>query len=160
MLDVAIERHAGLDRLAVHRQPIEQRLLHVDDLVAASLHLALHDDAVGRAFNVVSGEYPSSLEIAEILAAEFAMELEPDDDPDAGPSYDERSATRDRMLAEGMTDDILFTEERFRLMRKANRNNQLAIDALLGTGFELRHTDTAEGIRSTVAWYRQHRWVL
>ena len=59
-----------------------------------------------------------------------------------------------------MTDDILFTKERFRFMRKSNRNNQLAIDALLGTGFELRNTDTAEGIRSTVAWYREHGWVL
>jgi hypothetical protein len=32
------------------------------------------------------------------------------------------------MLAEGMTDDIYFTEKRFRFMRKANRNNRLSID--------------------------------
>ena len=115
VLDVAIERYADLDTVAVHNEPIEQRLLHVDDLVDATVHLARHDDALGRAFNIVSGEYPSSLEVAEALADQFDMKVEPADDPECGLSYEERGEVRDRMLAEGVTDDIYFTEKRFRL---------------------------------------------
>jgi nucleoside-diphosphate-sugar epimerase len=160
VLDVAIERFAGLDTVAVHNEPIEQRLLHVDDLVDATVHLARHDNAVGRAFNVTSGVYPSSVEIAEALADEFDMKLDPADDEDCGLSYEERGGVRERMLAEGMTDDIYFTEERFRFMRKSNRNNRLSIDALLGTGFELSQPDTRPGIADAVGWYREHRWIV
>lgn len=160
ILDVAIERHAGNTRLPVPEPAIEQRLVHVDDLVGACLHLAGHDGAVGRAFNVVSGVYPSSHEIAALVAAEFDMEVDVVDDPDAGPSYDERAEERERMLAEGMEPHILLTEERFRFMRKANRNNRLSIDALLGTGFRLERADLATAVGSDVTWYRQHRWIV
>ena len=159
-LDVAIERRAGLDRVAIAREPIEQRLLHIDDLVAATVHLAGHDGAAGRAFNLTSGVYPTSLEVAEILAGEFGMGLELADAADCGLPEDERAATRERMLADGMTDDILFTSQRFRFMAKANRNNRLSIDALESTGFHPGHTDTRAGIAATVAWYREHRWIL
>ncbi|MGI8777931.1 MAG: NAD-dependent epimerase/dehydratase family protein [Acidimicrobiales bacterium] len=159
-LDVAIECRAGLDSVAVARDPIEQRLLHIDDLTGATVHLAVHDDAVGRAFNITSGEYPTSHEVAGILADEFGMALELADDAECGLSTDERAATRDEMLAEGMTDDILFTPQRFRFMAKANRNNRLSIDALESTGFRLTTTDTRAGIAATVAWYREQRWLL
>src|SRR5947208_1417648 len=68
ILDTAIERAAGLPRLAVATEPMEQRLVHVDDLVAACIHLARSDAAVGRAFNVVDGLYPSSHDVAVVLA--------------------------------------------------------------------------------------------
>ncbi|MDQ3980389.1 MAG: NAD(P)-dependent oxidoreductase [Actinomycetota bacterium] len=160
ILDVAIERFAGHDRLPVPAEPIEQRLLHVEDLVGASLHLIDHEEAVGRAFNVVSGVYPTSHDVAGLLADAFGMTVELDDDPDCGPSYDERKQTWERMLDEGMRDDIIFTKERFRFMRKANRNNQLSIEALLGTGFRLQHADLAQEVPADIAWYREHRWIL
>jgi len=160
ILDVAIERHAGYSRLPVPAPPIEQRLVRIDDLVGACLHLAHHDDAAGRAFNVVSGVYPSSHEIAGLVAAEFDLEVDVVDDRDAGPSYDERAEVRERMLAQGMEPHILLTKERFRFMRKANRNNRLSIDALLGTGFQLRFADVPTAVRDDVAWYRQHRWII
>ena len=161
VLDVAIERFAGLDTLMVPPDPVEQRLVHVDDLVAATLHLIDHDDAVGRTFNVDSGQYPTSHEIGRILAGEFGMDMELcDDDSDCGPSHEERTKTRERMLEEGMKDEILFTEERLRFMRKQNRNNRLSIDALLGTGFELQETDLESSIARTIDWYRRERWVL
>lgn len=34
-----------------------------------------------------------------------------------------------------------------------------AADALLETGFRLRHPDPREGLRETVGWYRAHRWL-
>ncbi len=160
ILDVAIERYAGYTRLPVPAPAIEQRLVHIDDLVGATLHLADHDAAAGRAFNVVSGVYPTSHEIAGVVAAEFDMEIDVVDDPDAGPSYDERAEVRERMVADGMEAHILLTKERFRFMRKANRNNRLSIDALLGTGFRLRFADVPTAVRNDVAWYRQHRWVI
>jgi len=159
-LDVAIERRAGLDRVAVAREPVEQRLLHIDDLVGATLHLAAHDGAVGRAFNLTSGAYPSSLDVAGILAEEFGMTLELADDADCGLANDERAATYEKMLAEGMTDDILFTPQRFRFMAKANRNNRLSIEALESTGYRIAETDTRAGIAATLAWYRDRRWLL
>lgn len=159
-LDVAIERHAGSDRVAVAREPVEQRLLHIDDLIGATLHLAGHDGAVGRAFNLASGVYPTSHEVAGILADEFAMSLELADGTDCGLPADERAAARAEMLAAGMTDDILFTPRRFRFMAKSNRNNRLSIDALESTGFRVAHTDTRSGISETIAWYREHRWLV
>jgi len=159
-LDVAIEKRAGLDRVAVAREPVEQRLLHIDDLVGATMHLAGRDDAVGRAFNIVSGVYPTSHEVAGILADEYGMGLELADDAECGLPADERAARRDEMLAEGMTDDILFTPQRFRFMAKANRNNRLSIEALESTGYRISETDTRAGIAATVAWYREHRWLV
>lgn len=160
VLDAAIEHFMELPTLVVHSDPVEQRLVHVADVVHASIHLMQVDDAVGRAFNVVSPTYPTSHEIADILAGEFGMEVELSDDRDGGPSYEERQQARERMLAEGMKDEILFTEERFRFMRKENRNNRVSIDALLGTGFEFSEADLPRSIARTVAWYRDNRWVL
>jgi nucleoside-diphosphate-sugar epimerase len=160
ILDVAIERFMGLDRLYVHRQPVEQRLVHIDDLVRASLHLIGRDDAAGRAFNVCSGVYPTSHEIAGILAQRFGMTVELDDDPDCGPPYAERQKAWSAMLERGMSDSILLTRERFRFMRKSNRNNRLALDALLGTGFELSHTDPRHEVVADAEWCRSQRWIL
>lgn len=159
ILDVALERVAGREALAVHSTPIEQRLVHIDDVVAACLHLAEHDAAVGHAYNVVSGVYPTSIEVATVLAKEFGLPVELSDDPDCGPSYDERRQVWERLVAEGMRDDIILTKERFRFMRKANRNNRLSIDALLATGFRPVHTDLATDVAELAAWYRERRWI-
>lgn len=159
ILDVALEKVAGADAVAVHRVPVEQRLVHIDDLVAACLHLACHDGAVGRAFNVVAGVYPTSIDVATVVAAEFGLPVVLSDDPDCGLSYDERRRVWERLVAEGMGDDIILAKERFRFMRKANRNNRLSIDALLGTGFRPAHTDLATDVAELTAWYRDRRWI-
>src|SRR5205085_7384697 len=114
-----------------------QRLVHIDDLIRACLHVMAHPDTAGRTFNICSGVYPTSHDVAEILAALFGMTVQFDDDPDCGPGYDERQQAWSAMSERGMNDDIILTKERFRFMRKANRNNRLSLDALLGTGFEL-----------------------
>ncbi|MGI8685825.1 MAG: NAD-dependent epimerase/dehydratase family protein [Acidimicrobiales bacterium] len=160
MLDVAIERFAGLDTVVIGPTPVEQRLLHVDDVVAAGLYLAGHEPAHGRAFNLAMPTYPSSHEVAVLLAAELGLGFEVADEADCGPSTQERAAARDRMLAGGMTGDILFTPERFRFMCKANRNNRIDLSALLGTGFTLSQTDLGEAVAELAAWYGEHRWIL
>jgi len=160
MLDVAIERFAGLDTVVIGPAPVEQRLLHVDDVVAASVYLAGHAPAQGRAFNLAMPQYPSSHEVAALLAAELGLGFEVVDDAECGPSTEERTAARDRMLAAGMTDDILFTPERFRFMGKANRNNRIDLSALLGTGFTLGQTDLGDAVAELAAWYGEHRWIL
>ncbi|MEA2900910.1 MAG: polyketide synthase [Actinomycetota bacterium] len=160
ILDVAVERFAGLDRIAVHATPIEQRLVHVDDVVAAAIHLATADGVVGRAFNVVLPQYPSSHEVAGMVADAFGLPVELVDDPDGGLPYDARAEAHGRMVEAGMEPRILLSKERFRFLRKANRNNRLSVDALLGTGFEFTQTDLPASIAATVDWYRANRWVL
>lgn len=160
ILDVAIEQAAGVGAIAVHATPIEQRLVHIDDLVSACLHLMDHDQATGRAFNVVSGVFPTSIEVATVLAAEFGLPVEPNEDPDCGLSHEKRRQVRDKMLAAGMTDDIILSPERFRFMRKTNPNNRLSIDALVGTGFRVAHTDLAADVAELTAWYRDRQWIL
>ena len=160
ILDVAIERFLGLDRLALHREPVEQRMLHVDDLVGACLHLMASPEAPGRAFNVSSGQYPTSHEVAGVLADHFGMTVELDDDPDCGPPFEERRRAHSAMVARGMDDSILLTPERLRFMRKTNRNNRLSLKALEETGFRPRHTDLRQVVVDDVKWYRQHRWIL
>ncbi|MGH9225417.1 MAG: NAD-dependent epimerase/dehydratase family protein [Acidimicrobiales bacterium] len=160
ILDVAIERFMELDRLVVYRPAVEQRLVHIDDLMGACLHLIAREGAAGRAFNVVSGVYPTSHDVAAILAEHFGMEVEITDDPEGGPSYEQRHAGWSAMRDQGMRDEIILTKERFRFMRKANRNNRLSLDALLGTGFELRHTDPRTEIVADAEWCRANRWIL
>ncbi len=160
VLDVAIERFAGQRVLPVPAMAVEQRLVHISDVVRACMHLAVHPWSAGQAYNVVFPSYPSSHEVAEIIAGELGMGVELSDDPDCGLSYDARAAARDQMLAAGMRPDILLTKERFRYMRKANLNNRLSVEELLSTGFEFEGRELETGIRSTVAWYREHRWIL
>ena len=156
ILDTAIERAAGLPRLAVAAAAMEQRLVHVDDLVAACLHLARSPEAVGRAFNVVDGIYPSSHDVAAVLAGAFGMEVEVGGE---GLDEDRRSKVHRRLLDQGMEPSILFTPDRLRLMGKTNRNNRLSTEALESTGFRFARTDFAAAVADNVDWYRARRWL-
>lgn len=160
ILDVAIEASVGSRSVPVPADPIEQRLVHIDDLLRATIHVADADGAVGGTFNVVNERYPSSHEVAQILAGHFDVEVEMADDPDAGPTYEDRQAAHEAMVDKGMKPNIILTKERFRFMRKTNRNNRLSIDALLSTGFQFQETDLEASIGATIAWYRDHRWIL
>ena len=156
ILDAAIERAAGLPRLAVGAEPNEQRLVHVDDLIAACLHVATTDAANGRAFNVVDGLYPSSHEVVAVLARCFGMEPEV-----GGEGLDEprRRKVHEHLVEQGMEPAILFTPDRLRLMGKTNRNNRLSTEALESTGFRFARTDFAAAVADNVDWYRAHRWL-
>ncbi|HEX2119173.1 MAG TPA: NAD(P)-dependent oxidoreductase [Acidimicrobiales bacterium] len=156
ILDTAIERSAGLPRLAVPAEPTEQRLVHVDDLIAASIHLAASPEAVGRAFNVVDGIYPTSHDVAGILAGRFGMEVEV-----GGEGLDEerRRKVHERLVEQGMEPAILFTPDRFRFMAKTNRNNRLSTEALESTGFRFRHTDFPAAVADNVEWYQARKWL-
>jgi UDP-glucose 4-epimerase len=160
VLDVALEASAGARSLPVPTRPVEQRLVHVDDLVAATLHVADAEAAVGRAFNVVADHYPTSHEVAGIVAGHFEMAVELVDDPDCGPGYERRQELHAGMVARGLVPEILLTTERFRFLRKANRNNRLSTRALLDTGFRFAETDLAAAVGRTIAWYRDHRWLI
>jgi nucleoside-diphosphate-sugar epimerase len=156
ILDAAIERAAGLPRLAVGAEPNGQRLLHIDDLVAACVHVATTEAAVGRAFNVVDGLYPSSHDVVAVLAPCFGMEPEI-----GGEGLDEarRRTVYERLVAHGMEPAILFTPDRLRLMGKTNRNNRLSTEALESTGFRFARTDFAAAVADNVDWYRAHHWL-
>ena len=156
ILDTAIERSAGLPRLAVASEPMEQRLLHVDDLVAATIHLARSEDAVGRAFNVVDGIYPSSHDVGRVLADCFGMELEIGGE---GLDEDRRRRVHEHLVANGMEPAILFTPDRLRLMTKTNRNNRLSTEAIESTGFRFSRTDFAGAVADNVEWYRSKGWL-
>src|SRR5580704_6715641 len=134
ILDAAIERfavewaaersvgreEAGNEPFLIPAEPVEQRLVHIDDVVRASMHLAVHPWSTGQAYNVVFPSYPTSLEVAELIATGLGMRVELSDDPECGLRYEPRVVVRDEMLARGMTPDILLTEQRLRFMRKVN----------------------------------------
>ena len=156
ILDTAIERAAGLPRLAVAAEPMEQRLLHVDDLIAATIHLARSPGAVGRAFNLVDGIYPSSHDVAGVLADCFGMEVEVGGE---GLDEDRRRKVHDHLVEQGMEPAILFTPDRLRLMTKTNRNNRLSTEAVESTGFRFTRTDFAAAVAENVDWYRSKGWL-
>ena len=160
VLDVAIERFAGRETILVPPTEVEQRLVHIDDVIRACLHLAGHPGSVGGAYNLVFPSYPSSHRVAAILAGELGLAVGVSADPECGPSYEERATAHRAMLAAGMRPDILLTKERFRFMGKANPNNRLSVDALLATGFCFADDDLDTGIRRTIAWYLDQRWIL
>ena len=157
ILDTAIERTAGLPRLALAADALEQRLVHVDDLVAACLHVATSDAAVGRAFNVVDGIYPSSHQVGQALAGSFGMDVEI-----GGEGLDEQRRRRvwEQMVERGMEPVILFTPDRLRLMAKTNRNNRVSTEALVSTGFRFSRTDFPAAVADSVDWYRAQRWLV
>ncbi|MGH7425457.1 MAG: hypothetical protein ACREJP_04760, partial [Candidatus Methylomirabilales bacterium] len=74
--------------------------------------------------------------------------------------FERRAEVREQMLAAGMVGDIVFTRERLRFMKKANRNNRLSLDALASTGFKLSEAELPGSIAGTVRWYLNHRWIL
>jgi len=156
ILDTAIERAAGLPRLAVDAEPMEQRLVHVDDLIAATVHLARSEEAVGRAFNVVDGIYPSSHDVGRVLAECFGMELEVGGE---GLDEDRRRRVHEHLVENGMEPAILFTPDRLRLMTKTNRNNRLSTEAIESTGFRFARTDFAAAVADNVEWYRSNGWL-
>lgn len=160
VLDAAIERFAGLDAFAVPREPVEMRLVHVDDVIDACLHLAASDSAPGRAFNLASGVYPSSHEIAEPIAEELGLRLELSDDSDPGLPTERRREIHEQMLAAGMRDRLVLSSQRIRYLRKANANNRLSMEALAGTGFQPRHTDIPAELRESVRWYEAQGWIV
>lgn len=160
ILDAAIERWAGLDAFAVPAEPTELRLVHVDDVVAACLHLADHPQAPGRAFNLASGVYPDSHEVARPVADGLGMELELSDDPDRGLDFEQRAEVHREMVEAGLVEGIMLKRTRIRLLKKANPNNRLSLEALASTGFSPQVTDVAGGIADAIDWYREQRWIL
>jgi len=160
ILDVALEASLGATAVPVPAEPVEQRLVHIDDLLGATLHAASAEAAVGRTFNVADGRYPTSHGIATILAGHFGLAVDLAGDADAGPGYDERRRAHAALVERGMTPSILLTKERFRFLRKANRNNRVSVDALTSSGFALQKTDLEAAIGETIRWYTEHRWIL
>lgn len=160
ILDAAIERWAGLETFVVPRVPVEMRLVHVDDVVAACLHLARCDDVAGKAFNVDSGVYPTSHTIAAAVADALGLELALIDDPAPGLAYAERQETREQMLAAGMRPDIILPKERIRYLNKANRNNRVSVAALAATGLAPAVTDIPAAVAASARWYAEHRWII
>ncbi|MBW3577132.1 MAG: NAD(P)-dependent oxidoreductase [Actinobacteria bacterium] len=159
ILDAAVERFAGLDTFAVDSDEIELRMVHVDDLVGACLHLAEHPTAATGAYNL-SGSYPTNHQVGEVIAEELGMKLDGTDDPERGLAYEKRAAVRERMLERGMVDGIMLKEKRVRFLKKSNPNNRLSLEALAATGFEPHVTDVPGSVASTVRWYRDVRWII
>lgn len=160
ILDAAIERYAGLDTFAVPAEPNELRLVHVDDVVEACLHLAEHPDAPGGVFNLASGAYPTSHELASAVCDGLGMQLELTEDPSPGLEFQRRGEVRERMLHDGMEGAIMLKQRRIRMLRKANPNNRLCLEAIADTGFSPQHTDVATGVAGSIRWYREHRWII
>ncbi|MDP8970514.1 MAG: NAD(P)-dependent oxidoreductase [Actinomycetota bacterium] len=160
ILDAAIERFAGMEAFAVQATPVEVRMVHVDDVVAACIHLVEHEAAGGRAYNIAPGFYPTNHDVGEVIARELGLRSQLSDDPDRGMSYEDRAQVRERMLAEGMKDNILLKEKRIRFLKKANPNNRLSIQALLDTGFRPQVTDLAGSVAALIRWYQDERWIL
>jgi hypothetical protein len=105
---------------------------------------------------VVDGIYPSSHDVAGILADCFGMDLEIGGE---GLDEDRRRKVHDHLVEQGMEPAILFTPDRFRLMGKTNRNNRLSTEALESTGFRFTRTDFPAAVADNVAWYQARNWL-
>lgn len=160
ILDAAIERWVGLETFVVPSEPVEMRLVHVDDVVAACLHLMSQDGVARRAFNVDSGVYPPSHEIAAAVAGAVGLELALTDEPAPGLAHEERQETRNRMLEAGMKPDIILPKERIRYLNKANRNNQVSLAALAATGLTPHVSNIPAAVEASVAWYTERAWII
>ena len=159
ILDAAVERYAGLERLDVPAEQIELRLVHIDDVVGACLHLAQAPAAVGRAFNVAA-LYPTSHELGSAVAAAMKMEMKVCRGDGCGLTGEARAEVRERMMAAGMAGNILLTKNRLQFLARANRNNRLSTSALSEVGYSPRITDLHSSVEAAVSWYRAQRWII
>lgn len=159
ILDAAIERRAGLGTLELPAEPVELRLVHIEDVIGAALHLIDSDAAAGHPYNLADGIYPSSHRLGAAIAAALGLGVETGSGG-GGLTHADRVRIRDGMLAEGMDGSILLTERRLAFLGRANRNNRLSIDALAAVGFRPAITDLEAAVAGAVAWYAAHRWIL
>ena len=160
MLDVALEKAAGAQALMVGSSFEDLRLVHLDDVVGACIHLARTEGIAGRAFNITSGIYPTSLELAKAIAGAFGMAVEVGGDWEGPLSYTQREAMVERLKVEYPgSANMVFTPERLRFLRRPNVNNVLSIEALTECGFRPTHTDLGETISDTLDWYVKAGWL-
>ncbi|MDQ3896811.1 MAG: hypothetical protein M3326_06105, partial [Actinomycetota bacterium] len=76
-----------------------------------------------------------------------------------GLDEDRRRKVHEHLVEQGMEPAILLTPDRFRLMRKTNRNNRLSTEALESTGFRFTRTDFPAAVADNVAWYQAKGWL-
>lgn len=158
ILDAAIERHAGRNTLDIPADPVELRLVHIDDVIAACIHLIDADAAAGHPYNLADGVYPSSRRLGGIIAAKLGIEASHSGGENL--DHEQRRRVREQMLAGGMDDSILLTPRRLAFLGRANRNNRLSVEALAKVGFRPRITDLEAGVSATVDWYAAHQWII
>lgn len=160
ILDAAIERAAGLQELVIGPDSVGLRLVHLDDVIDACIHLATAPGAAGRAFNLTSGVYPSSAELAAAIAGALGMTVAVGEDWEGRLSKEEREEARDSLRRDAPgSERIVFTPERLRFLRRPNVNNVLSIEALAEAGFVPRRSDLADAIADTVNWYVKAGWL-
>ncbi len=161
MLDVAIEVFSKtINVLALPAPVVELRLVHIQDVLDACIHLAILDKTTNKVFNLTSGQYPSSEELARILASAFNLEFELSKDPNVGLSLIQRKEILNSMYQKGMSNKIVFTDERLRFLRRKNINNILSIDAIQATGWTPTRTDLMKEIKATLDWYYVNNWLI
>ncbi|MDA8392641.1 MAG: NAD(P)-dependent oxidoreductase [Actinomycetota bacterium] len=160
MLDVALERAAGLDTLLVGADAVGLRMVHLDDVVDALVHLATVPGAAGRTFNLTSGIYPDSHQVAGALAEVFGMGLDVAGEWDGVLAPEQRRQELAAIAAVApRSGSIVFTPERLRFLRRPNVNNVLSIDALASVGFRPSRSDLVPALADTLAWYRREGWL-
>lgn len=160
MLDVAIEVFRGTKALTIPTPTVELRLVHIQDVLDACIHLATLEHTPNQIFNLTSGQYPSSQQLAEILASVFNLEFELSEDPNAGLDLSQRKQTLKTMLDKGMANQIVFTDERLRFLRRKNVNNVLSIKAIQATGWTPTKIDLLDEVKNTLNWYYKNNWLI
>ncbi|MHB8296065.1 MAG: NAD-dependent epimerase/dehydratase family protein [Acidimicrobiales bacterium] len=160
MLDVALERAAGIETLVVGPEAVGLRLVHLNDITAALVHLATAPAAAGRTLNLASGVYPDSHVVAAALAQVSGMGLDTSGHWDGPLGLDQRQAALTSVCgAAPSCEPIVFTPERLRFLRRPNINNVLSIEALESVGFRPSHTDLGSTLADTLTWYRAQGWL-
>ncbi len=160
LLDCGLEAYGEVGEILLYPDPVELRIVHLDDMIGALRHVAAADIAPGTIMNVTSGNYPDSHTFGRALAQAVGLPARVMDDACAEPSLEDRRHWLDKMRAEGAADQIVFTAERLRFIRRPNLNNRLSIQALLDSGFTPAVTDLEQSLSATLRWYRQARWIL
>jgi len=131
---------------------------HVEDVCAAALHLAVHREADGEAYNVTAEAELDAVRLASIVAEEVGTGVRVLPAVPLGPTR--------RVLSGGARVSMALARRsgkrpllEYDQVQYFGRDWRYSNEKLRATGFELRWPDPEPGVRATLKWYMERGWI-
>ncbi len=174
---MALIKASGQERLISLRSGPETHHVHIEDVGRGAKLVALHEDSIGLAYNMVDLNPVDGLTFTKALAEPMGLEVLPLI-PYFGPVaklmhgvagimpqallnfINKRMAKQWDELKEqhGLTDDLRPRLDQdwidYMLTDHVYDNTRLK-----DLGMEWKHPDLVQGLKETIEWYREHEWI-
>ncbi len=172
---LALRHHLGLRSFPMAPGGPMGHHVHVEDVARAALLLATHDDAVGGVFNISDDEPASAGDLVRMLAAavgirvtepglpwwttNFVFLIRPIGTWLLGRENPKLAHLWSKLVTELNLSAALTPRIDIEWLDYVLDDHGFNSDALKGLDFEFKHPNIQEGMRTTLQWYRQRKWL-